>query len=137
MATSCLSSHPGTHLILTNPRREFNPRAQAMDSMYASHGPDWVLNARGIYYHDRFSVPHTTVTTPPPSSLVKNRTLFIPTCKDLDWDDSGEVSRRARARVAARHAASHEVWNKSEYAWEADAWSDVFGKIRDDPLLVM
>ncbi|KAI9813027.1 MAG: hypothetical protein M1832_006418 [Thelocarpon impressellum] len=29
------------------------------------------------------------------------------------------------------------MWNKSEYAWEADAWSDVFGKIRDEPLLVM
>ena len=26
-------------------------------------------------------------------------------------------------------------WNKSEYGWEADAWSDVFGQMRDDPVI--
>lgn len=30
---------------------------------------------------------------------------------------------------------SNKKWDKSEYAWDADAWADVFGKMRDDPVV--
>ncbi|KAH8777841.1 hypothetical protein F5883DRAFT_696769 [Diaporthe sp. PMI_573] len=53
----------------------------------------------------------------------------------LDWDDEFEESRRTRARSFLKHALDNEKWNKSEYAWEADAWNDVFSLMRDDPAL--
>ncbi|EXM24013.1 hypothetical protein FOTG_08948 [Fusarium oxysporum f. sp. vasinfectum 25433] len=43
--------------------------------------------------------------------------------QDKNWDDAGEEDRRK--------------WAKSEYAWEADAWKDVFGMMRDDPVLAV
>ena len=45
--------------------------------------------------------------------------------------------RRQRACVAASHALRNEQWNKSQFAWDADARSDIFGQIKDDPLLDM
>ncbi|KAJ4045974.1 hypothetical protein NW761_007987 [Fusarium oxysporum] len=36
-----------------------------------------------------------------------------------------------------KHILQNEKWAKSEYAWEADAWKDVFGMMRDDPVLAV
>jgi hypothetical protein len=51
------------------------------------------------------------------------------------FDSPTEHNRRKRARQLLRHTLDNERWNKSEYAWEADAWADVFGQMRNDPAL--
>ncbi|KAI8413955.1 hypothetical protein FOFC_07246 [Fusarium oxysporum] len=56
---------------------------------------------------------------------------------DKNWDDAGEEDRRVRARTMVKHILQNEKWAKSEYAWEADAWKDVFGMMRDDPVLAV
>ncbi|KAG4289868.1 hypothetical protein FPRO06_04690 [Fusarium proliferatum] len=56
---------------------------------------------------------------------------------DKNWDDADEEGRRVRARTMAKHILQNEKWAKSEYAWEADAWKDVFGLMRDDPVLAV
>ena len=37
-----------------------------------------------------------------------------------------------RARKLFRRAVQNQIFEASEYGWEADAWHDVFGLIRDD-----
>lgn len=37
-----------------------------------------------------------------------------------------------RARKLFRRAVQNQIFGASEYIWEADAWHDVFGSIRDD-----
>ena len=61
--------------------------------------------------------------------------LWIPSLENQNWDDPAEDSRRERARTFLKHVLDNEGWGKSEYAWEADAWSDVFGQMRQDPLI--
>jgi len=95
--------------------------------MFGYFGKDWAQNARGIYFCNDFHRP----------KIHDDRNLFFPSFGDIDWNSRSEEKRRRRARVAANHALNNEEWNKSEYAWEADAWSDIFGEIRDDPLLEM
>ena len=53
------------------------------------------------------------------------------------FDSRIEHNRRERARQLLRHTLDNERWNKSEYAWEADAWVDVFGQMRNDPALAV
>ncbi|CAN9273508.1 unnamed protein product [Alternaria sp. RS040] len=50
-------------------------------------------------------------------------------------DTPTEQNRRERAKQLLRHTLDNERWNKSEYAWEADVWADVFGQLRNDPAL--
>ncbi|KAH7127904.1 hypothetical protein B0J13DRAFT_564709 [Dactylonectria estremocensis] len=87
---------------------------------------DWGLNAEGIYYRHHFS--HHWVEG-------FERKLWVPSVAALDWNLETESTRRQRAKKFVKHALDNEKWNKSEYAWEADAWSDVFGQMREDPLL--
>lgn len=61
----------------------------------------------------------------------------MPSIQDKNWDDADEEGRRVRARTMAKHILQNEKWAKSEYAWEADAWKDVFGLMRDDPVLAV
>lgn len=61
---------------------------------------------------------------------------FIPSFKGIDWQGAEEAKRRARTQTAASHVSQNE-WNKSEFAWGADARSDVFGEIRHDPYFDM
>ncbi|KAK4038456.1 hypothetical protein C8A01DRAFT_47917 [Parachaetomium inaequale] len=68
-----------------------------------------------------------------PSSLVDR---FGVTADVAYWNSSGEESRRARARVFLKHVLDNERWKKAEYVWEADAWSDVFGLMRDDLMII-
>jgi hypothetical protein len=86
-----------------------------------------MLNARGIYYRHHYS----------PRLVTMGRKTWVPTLENTDWDEPGEIGRRERARVIAEHNLDNETWNKSEYAWEADAWSDVFGEMRNDPVLAV
>jgi hypothetical protein len=60
---------------------------------------------------------------------------FIPSFDGIDWQASDEEERRDRARIVAAHTSRYS--RRSEYAWEADAWHDVFGRIRNDPFLAM
>ena len=90
-------------------------------------GKDYMLNAQGIYYRDNYA----------PEFVTNNRKVWIPTIEGIDWDEPGQVCLRDRARIFTAHNINNETWNKSEYAWEADAWSDVFKDMRNDPCLEM
>jgi hypothetical protein len=94
-------------------------------SMIDHWGKDYALNAQGIYYRNYYS----------PKWVTCDRSVWTPSLTDVNWEEPSEVSRRQRARVLMEHSINNETWNKSEYAWEADAWSDVFGDMRNDPCL--
>jgi len=96
-------------------------------SIYDMLRQEWTLNARGIYYKDSYSPDRVTI----------GRKVWVPSLDNIDWDAPGEVLRRKRAQMIAEHNLNNEMWNKSEYAWEADAWSDVFGEMRNDPVLAV
>lgn len=55
----------------------------------------------------------------------------------VDWNDGSESIRRFRAKVVANHAKDNYELSRSEFAWDADAWRDVFGKLRYDNLIAM
>jgi hypothetical protein len=98
--------------------------------MLLNFGKDYALNAQGIYYHEQF---HANL-------VVAGRKIWKPNVPKDDYDDdvSPEIlERKARARKFASHAKNNETWCKSEYAWEADAWSDVFGCMREDPSVAL
>jgi hypothetical protein len=84
---------------------------------------DWSWNARGVYYRHYYS----------PEWVTGDHTLWVPALDRVDWDDQSEEPRRARAKTFLMHTLDNARWRKSEYAWEADAWNDVFGRMRDDP----
>jgi hypothetical protein len=90
-------------------------------------GKDYALNAQGIYYRSDYSQGWVTY----------GRNLWIPNLTGVDWEEPSELPRRKRARVLMEHTLNNETWNKSEYAWEADAWSDIFGDMRNDPILAV
>lgn len=110
--------------------------------MVQTDSKDWELNAKGIYYRHFFSEHWVT----------DGRKLWTPSLESIDWTNAAEKPRRERARAFMWHvleyvmfpccekhsltiASSNEKWEKSEYAWDADAWADVFGKMRDDPVM--
>ncbi|KAK0619141.1 hypothetical protein B0T14DRAFT_429225 [Immersiella caudata] len=95
--------------------------------MVRMYGEDWRLNAMGIYYRHYFS-PHW---------VTDGRKLWIPSFEGIDWTVTAEKHRRERAATIVRHVLDNEKWEKSEYAWDADAWADVFGKMRDDPAVAV
>lgn len=90
-------------------------------------GPDWGLNARGIYYRDYFSSAYVT----------SGHNLWLPSLHDTHWSDPSEDGRRVRAERFLKHTLDNERFKTSEYAWEADAWQDVFGLLREDPVLAV
>ena len=91
--------------------------------MLLNLGKDYALNAQGIYYHEQCDV---------------NLDVWKPNVPKDDDDVSPEIlDRQARARKLASHAKNNETWCKSEFAWEADAWSDVFGCMREDPSVAL
>ncbi|KAB8214327.1 hypothetical protein BDV33DRAFT_196216 [Aspergillus novoparasiticus] len=63
--------------------------------------------------------------------------LWLPSFDGIDWNGPGESSRRSRAKAFLKRILNNERWRKSEYAWEADAWTHVFGQMRDDPVLAV
>jgi hypothetical protein len=88
-------------------------------------GREWGWNARGIYYRYYYSPHWSTV----------DHDMWIPAIEDALFDSPTEQNRRERAKQFVRHTLDNERWNKSEYAWEADVWADVFGQMRNDPAL--
>ncbi|VUC32087.1 unnamed protein product [Clonostachys rosea] len=86
---------------------------------------DWSWNARGVYYRHYYL----------PEWVTGDHSLWVPTLNHVDWDDRSEEPRRMRAKTFLRHALDNGQWRKSEYAWEADAWNDVFGQMRNDPTI--
>lgn len=96
-------------------------------SMIDSRGKEYTINARSIYYRNNFSQDFVTCT----------RKGWVPSLAGLDWNAANEQHRRERADVLVSHNIRSEMRRKSEYAWEADAWSDVFGGMREDICLEM
>ena len=90
-----------------------------------SCGEDWRWNARGVYYRHFYS----------PEWVTEGHDLWIPEVNSQSLESSANNSLKERAKTFLIHALNNEDWNKSEYAWEADAWSDVFGQMRNDPLV--
>ncbi|KAE8133364.1 hypothetical protein BDV38DRAFT_274330 [Aspergillus pseudotamarii] len=68
-------------------------------------GADWGLNGRGW--------------------VTAGHDLWVPSLDGIDWNHSSESSRRSRVKLIL----------SSEYAWEADAWTHIFGQMRDAPVL--
>jgi hypothetical protein len=93
--------------------------------MIDSFGKEYASNARGIYYVNEFWQNLVTV----------GRKVWVPSFEDTDWDGPSELNRRKRARTMMEHNIDNETRHKSEYAWEADAWADVFSEMRNDPCL--
>ena len=83
------------------------------------------MNGEGIYYRHYYSRHWEDPLNE----------MWIPSLTGLDWNHPSEATRRQKAELFVKHALDNEKWNKSEYAWEADAWTDVFGRMRDDPVL--
>lgn len=107
-------------------------------------GNDFAENARGIYFADDLRGIYKLHLLDDPCDfdwyhpkILSERRIFIPSFEGIDWKSPEEAKRRARARTAISHALQNEEWNKSEFAWDADARSDVFGEIRRDPYLDM
>lgn len=88
---------------------------------------DIAQTSQGIYYYDSFQEDR----------IPEDRKLFVPSIEGVNWDSCEENSRRERARMVERHMINNETFNKSEFAWEADAWADIFGFLRDDNQLVI
>jgi hypothetical protein len=105
--------------------RPLNPKQTIPPSMIDKYGKDYVLNARGIYYYNDFR----------PELVTVGREVWTPSLEGVDWEDPSEWSRRRRARIITEHNIDNETRHKSEYAWEADAWADVFNRMRNDPCL--
>lgn len=106
--------------------RDFDPhrRDETPTWIFNHVGKDWALNARGIYYRDRRS-----------KAPLETSQIWIPSL-DISNDGSPEaLEQRQRAQNLARRARNNETCVKSEYTWEADAWADVFPRMRDDPCL--
>lgn len=86
-----------------------------------------MFHAQGIYYKNSFS----------PRRVTGTREVWVPSLDGDDWGTQSRVTLRARARTLAERSRRNESWNKSEYAWEADAWSCVFEDMRNDHTLEM
>jgi hypothetical protein len=108
--------------------RDFDPKMTYPPSMISNCSQDYILNCRGIYYRDCFST----------GNVLANRKVWIPSLPPTTLKNTPENRERlSRAKVFAAQSRNNESWCKSEYAWEADAWSQVFGKMRDDCCLSM
>ncbi|EIT80897.1 hypothetical protein Ao3042_02615 [Aspergillus oryzae 3.042] len=109
------------------PQYYLTPNNIASPRMIERYGADWGLNARGVYYRHRYSQGWVTA----------GHDLWLPSLDGIDWNGPGESSRRSRAKAFLKCILNNERWRKSEYAWEADAWTHVFGQMRDDPVLAV
>jgi hypothetical protein len=96
--------------------------------MLSSYGKDYALHARGIYYRNSFSE----------DLVIFTRKVWTPSLSKSDSKSPEILDQQTRARTFANHSKDNEKWcRKSEYAWDADARSDVFRPLRDDPCLAM
>jgi hypothetical protein len=102
------------------------PGVIVQPGMMERHGCDWRWNARGVYYRHYYS----------PEWVTGDHSLWVPTIDEINWDGPTETTRRERAQQFLKHNLKNEErWIKSEHSWEADAWGDVFGQMRYDPVI--
>jgi hypothetical protein len=108
--------------------RDFDPKMCYPPWIISNYGEDYKLNCRGIYYRREFST----------DNVLANRKVWIPSLPATTLKNTPENHERlSRARIFAESSRNNESWCKSEYAWEADAWSQAFGKMREDHCLAM
>ncbi|PVH83821.1 hypothetical protein DL98DRAFT_454426 [Cadophora sp. DSE1049] len=122
--------HPFSLLIckwLILATRHITPGVNYPPKIVNELGKDIAQSSQGIYYYDSFH----------PTRVPDNRNVFVPSIEGVNWEGSEEDGRRERALAVERHMINNETFHKSEYAWEADAWADIFGHIRDDNQLVI
>jgi hypothetical protein len=93
--------------------------------MLSTYGKDYALHARGIYYRRYLSKDLTSA----------DRQIWVPVVPEDGGQDMKLEQFYARSQIVVSHAQRNEKVYKSEYAWEADAWSDVFRDMRDDTCL--
>ena len=96
----------------------------------ARFGKDYALNAQGIYYRYWRNREEDT-------PILYDRKIWTPSFSVNEEEVPGFQDRAARVERAVTHAKENGKWFKSEYSWEADAWSDVFGAFRDDACLTV
>ncbi|KIX09219.1 uncharacterized protein Z518_00298 [Rhinocladiella mackenziei CBS 650.93] len=106
---------------------DFDPKMVYSPFMLSKYGKDYALHARGIYYRDSFSE----------DMVVFDRKVWTPSLPESESRSPEMLEQQIRARSFAYHSKDNERWCKSEYAWEADAWSDVFRHLRDDLCLTI
>ena len=124
-----------------------NPRTKYPSAHLRRFGDDFADNARGIYYADGLKAADKSHLLDDLSSteafdyvhrrVLKYRNTFIPSFDNLDWNDPRQKARRKQAVTASSNAISNGLWNRSEFAWDADARSDIFGPFRNDCRLDM
>lgn len=96
--------------------------------MISSWGQEYMLNSRGIYYLNWFTA----------SKVLATRQVWVPSVSPVMIDNTPEdIGRLSRAQRFAARSRNNESWCKSEYAWEADAWSQAFERMREDCCLAM
>ncbi len=103
------------------------PKMEYPPNILDNWGQDFALQAQGIYYLSDFS----------DEAVWYDRKVWVPTLCEQDEETPETVDRRVRAKTLASHSQNNEAWCKSEFAWEADAWADIFGPMRHDPSLEM
>ncbi|OBT55208.1 hypothetical protein VE04_05528 [Pseudogymnoascus sp. 24MN13] len=87
-----------------------DPKKDCPPNIMSTFGKDMAQNAQGIYYWDSFDK----------ARVPTDQNLFIPSFKNIDWDNPAEADRSGRARVVGTHMVNNETYCKSEFAWEAD-----------------
>lgn len=98
--------------------------------MLSAYGKDYAMHARGIYYRDFMSDNFTNL-------VPDTHRVWEPTLPEVDSNSPDLHDLQDRAEIFATKCQRNENWCKSEFAWEADAWSDVFRDMRDNPCLEM
>ncbi|KAH8599477.1 hypothetical protein B0O99DRAFT_724679 [Bisporella sp. PMI_857] len=111
--------------LYANDGRAFIPTMVYPPNMIDNYGKEYALNSRGIYYSHEYR----------PELVTIDRKVWVPSFEKVDWEEPSEGDRRRRARIAVEHNIDNGTRRKSEYAWEADAWADVFNQMRNDPCL--
>ena len=108
------------------------------------YGDDLADNARGIYYADDLRAAdksrillETHKFDYVERRVLRYRKVFIPSFDGIDWNEPNQKSRRKRAATASSNAIHNGMWKRSEFAWDADARSDIFGPFRHDCRLDM
>ena len=123
----------------------FDPSIAFPSGLLRHWAEDFAENARGIYYADDLrALDRSKISFGDPKEfdciypkVLEERNIFIPSLKGQDWNSPEERDRRKRASLASSHAMENGMWDKSEFAWDADARNDIFSAMRADPRVDM
>jgi hypothetical protein len=95
--------------------------------MFYLWGKDYALQAQGIYYRPKYSQDLTEC----------DWTIWRPEVSTVESDMLEKTVVQLQARSFAKRARKNELWAKTEYTWDANAFADVFRSIGDDPYFEM